>query len=85
MQALSLHTGAPTLHWGHNTSCISVIEYKIVAPRFKHIYIPVFFKKNLTIVFLFPNIISLVSCQNICAPNHVQFKMLFGVINGWMG
>ena len=30
MEALSLHTGAPTLHWEDNTSFNSVVEAKIV-------------------------------------------------------
>ena len=41
MEALALQTGAPTVHWEENTSCISVIEAKIVTPRVKQIYIPV--------------------------------------------
>ena len=41
MEALALHTGAHTVHWEDNTSCISVIEDKIVTPRVKHIDIPV--------------------------------------------
>ena len=43
MEALALHTGAPTVHWEDNTIFISVVEYKSVAPRFKHIDIYVFF------------------------------------------
>ena len=31
-EALALYTGAPTLHWDDNTSCISVVEAKIVTP-----------------------------------------------------
>ena len=30
MKALALHTGAPTVHWEYNTSCISVVEAKKV-------------------------------------------------------
>ena len=41
MEALALYTGAPTLHWEDNTSCISVVEAKRVTPRVKHIDIPV--------------------------------------------
>ena len=37
MEALALHTGAPTVHWEDNTSCISVVEAKIVTPIVKHI------------------------------------------------
>ena len=43
MEALALHTGAPTVHWEDNTSYISVIEAKIVTPRVKHIDISVCF------------------------------------------
>ena len=43
MEALSLHTGAPTVHWEYNTSCISVVESKKITPRVKHINIPVYF------------------------------------------
>ena len=37
MEALEIHTGAPTLNWEDNTNCISVVEDKIVTPRVKHI------------------------------------------------
>ena len=43
MEALALHTGEPTVHQEDITSYISVIESKIVTPRVKHIYIPVYF------------------------------------------
>ena len=43
MEALSFHTVAPTVKWEDNTSCISVVEAKIVTPRVKHIDIPVCF------------------------------------------
>ena len=43
MEASALHTGSPTVHWEDNTSCISVVEAKIVTPRVKHIDIPVCF------------------------------------------
>ena len=41
MEALELHTGAPTVHWEDNTRCIYIFEAKIVTPRVKHIDIPV--------------------------------------------
>ena len=41
MESLVLHTGAPTVHWGDNTSCIYFVGYKIVTPIGKHAYIPV--------------------------------------------
>ena len=43
MKALSLHTGAPSVHWEYNTSFIYVVEAKRVTPRVKHIDIPVCF------------------------------------------
>ena len=43
MEDLALHTGATTVRWDDNTSCIYVVEAKIVTPRVKHIDIPVCF------------------------------------------
>ena len=43
MEALALHTGVPTVYWQCNTSCISVVEVKIVTNRVKHIDVPVCF------------------------------------------
>ena len=43
MEALALHTGAPTVHWEDNTTCISVFEAKRVTPIFKHIDILICF------------------------------------------
>ena len=43
MEYLALQTGAPRVNWEDNTSCISVVEAKIVTPRVKHIDIPVCF------------------------------------------
>ena len=43
MEAFALYTGATTVHWEDNTSCISVVESKIVTPRVKYIDIPVCF------------------------------------------
>ena len=43
MEALALHTGAHTVHWEDNKSCISVVKYKIVTHIVKHIDIPVYF------------------------------------------
>ena len=42
MEALSLHTGARTVHQEEKISCISVVESKIVTPRVKLIDIPVY-------------------------------------------
>ena len=75
MEALALHTGAPTENWEDNTICISVVESKRVNHIVKHIDIlPVFYKRNLTMVSLFQDMIILVSCRYICAPNHVQVQ-----------
>ena len=43
MEALALHTGAPTVHLEYSRSYISVVGAKIVTPGVKHIYIPVCF------------------------------------------
>ena len=43
MEALELHTGAPTEHWEYNTSFIYVVEAKRVTPIVKYINIPVCF------------------------------------------
>ena len=43
MEALALHTGAPKVNWEDITSCISIVGYKIVTTRVKHIKIPVCF------------------------------------------
>ena len=82
MEALELHTDAPTVNWQDNTSFISVVESKRVTPRVRHIYILVFFyKNNLIMVSLFRNMRSLVSCRQICAPNHVQVQESVVLLN----
>ena len=43
MEALALHTGAHIVHLEDNTSCISIVEDKIVTLRVKHIDITVCF------------------------------------------
>ena len=43
MEALALHTGAPTLHWEDNTSYNSAVESKIFTPMVKHVEITVCF------------------------------------------
>ena len=42
----------------------------------------VFYKKKLTMFFLFQKMISLVVCQPICAPNHVQVQLSARVLHG---
>ena len=49
MEALEIHTGAPTVHWEDNTSCIYVVEFKIVTNRVKRIGI------NLCFLIFFEN------------------------------
>ena len=46
VEALSLHTGAPTLHWEDNTSCISIVEAKKVTTTVKNIDILVCFLQD---------------------------------------
>ena len=43
MEALTHHTGAPTLHWEDNTRFISVVEAKIGTSIVKHIEITICF------------------------------------------
>ena len=43
MKDLALHTGAPTVNWENNTSCISVVESKRITPIVKRVDIPVCF------------------------------------------
>ena len=64
MEALALSTGATTVHWEDNTSCISVVEAKRVTPRVKHIDIPVcFLQEKIDNGLFLPNTKSPVSCQ----------------------
>ena len=45
----------------------------------------VFYENNLTMVFLFQNMRSLVSYRKICAPDHVQFQLSVRVLNILLG
>ena len=59
IEALAVHTGAPTVHWKEKISCISVVEAKIVTPRVKHI--------DITVCFLqeqFDNGLFIPKCEN---------------------
>ena len=84
MESLDLHTGAPTLHWEDNTSCIYVVKVKNLL-----IYLNTFaclsgfYTKELTMVYLFQNMRSLVSFRKICAPKHIQVQLSVGITNGW--
>ena len=44
----------------------------------------VFYKNNLTMISLFQNMRSIVSCRQICAPNLVQVWLSVRVLNGWL-
>ena len=73
MEVLALHTDAQTVHWKDNTSCIYVVEAKIVTPIVKHIAITLCFllEQFHKIAFWFPNMKILVSRWNLCASNHI--------------
>ena len=45
-------------------------------------FLTVFYYKNLIMVSLFQNMRSLVSCRQICAPNHFQVQLSVRVLNG---
>ena len=76
MEAISLHTDAPKLHWEDNKSFISIIEAKMFTTIVKHIEIPVYFLQEQFCNGLFIlKMRSLVSCQKICAPNHGQVQL----------
>ena len=53
-----------------------LLELKILS------FLSGFYQTNLIILFLFQNMIILLSCRHICAPNHVQVKLSVRVING---
>ena len=83
MKTLALHTVSPTLHWEDNTSCISVVESKIVTPIFKNMGITVcFIQEKGAMVYLFQNMRSLLSCYQICVPNHVEVILSIRLIIG---
>ena len=84
METLALHTGAPTINWEENTSCISVFKAKRVTPLVlkNWTFLSIFYNNNLTMVYLFQNMRSLVSCRQIFAPNHVQIQSSSRVLNG---
>ena len=83
MESLALHIGGDAVHWTNKKSYIYVVEDKIVAPRIKHIDIPVFFlNNNFKMVYLFQNMKILVSCHQICVPNHFRVQLSVGVLTG---
>ena len=45
------------------------------------ILLSVFYQNNLTMVFLFQHMRTIVSCWHICAPNHVEVQLSVGVLN----
>ena len=81
-EAFKIHTRPPKVHWEDNTSLIYVVEYKIVTHRVKKNDIKVCFIQDfLSMVYLFQNMRSIVSCHQICAPKHVQVPSSVGVLN----
>ena len=81
MEALELHTVAPTVHQEDNTTCIYVAEYKTVTPKVKIMDIPVCFLQE-----QFENGIFVTEYEGkICAPNHAQVKLPVGLLNIWLG
>ena len=84
MELLEIHNGAMTVHFKDIKSCIYVVEAKKGTLRVKHIDITVCFssRKKLKMVSLFQNKRIIVSYQIICIPNHVQFQLSVGAING---
>ena len=45
--ALALHTSAPTVHWEYNTIFIYVVDARTFTRRFKQIYIPFLFLREI--------------------------------------
>ena len=63
-----------------------VVEAKVVIPIVLIMDIPVcFIQEKLTMVFVLPTMISIVSCRQLCAPNHVQVQLSVGLLNGLLG
>ena len=83
MEFLALHTGVSTVHWEDNEICIYVVEDKMFTPIVKKlIFLFVFYHNNFTMLFLLPNMITIMPYRYICATNHVQVQVLVGVLNG---
>ena len=75
MKSLALHTGAPKVNWEYNKSCIYVVESKLVTHGVKHIDIPAcFLQEQFNNGLFIPKYESLVSFQQIWAPNHMQVQ-----------
>ena len=82
MKDLALHNVVPIVLWEYNTRYIYGVDAKRVTTIVKHISILVcFLQLFLTKVFLFQNMISIVSFHQICALNHVQVQLSVGVLN----
>ena len=61
IESLAIHTGTPSVHWEDNTSCIYVVEFKIINTKVKHIDITVcFLQEKIDNSLSFQNMISLV-------------------------
>ena len=75
LEALSLNTCAPIVHWEENTICLSVGKAKIFTTRPIHIDIPLYFLKEKFDNGLFiPQYDKSIIMPEICAPNHVQVQ-----------
>ena len=86
MESLALHTGAPTVHWESKTYIFLLFKLKTLLLYLNTLtFLSILYMNNLTMVFLLQNMRSLVSCHNICAPNHIQVQLSTGVLNGWLG
>ena len=82
LEALSLHTSVPTVHWEYKTSCIYIVKAKRFNSRVKIIDIPVcFIQERFYYGLFFQNMRSIVSFRNKCAPNHIQVQLSFVLIN----
>ena len=84
MEDLAIYTGVPTVHWEDIKKYVSLmLKLKgLLLELNTFIFLSVFYKSNLTMISLFQNMRSPVSCRQICAPNHVQFQLSVGLLNG---
>ena len=79
MKALSLRTGAPTVHWEDNTIFLSVVEAKIVTPVGKYIEINVCFLQE-----TFDNGLFILKYDDsVVVPADMSTRLFSGPIIGW--
>ena len=75
MEYLALHNGAPKVHWEDKKVVFMLLMITELLLELKTlIFQSVLYYINFTMVSLFQNMISPVSCRKICAPNHVQVQ-----------